>query len=115
MTDIEKKISEFISMDKNCPIEVHLDTVLTSEEVRHLENVMEEKTVEESFEAGANFDLGAPAAPEITIPIAAYAQLLRAQICLDMLRTAYSRNVDSWRYEGLLSLMFGPKEKTEDD
>ena len=106
MTDIEKEVGEFISADKDNPVSVQLDADLSPEDAERLRRLM-----------AAHSSPIFPAPPEhtITIPVAAYAALLRTQAEHDILRAAFFNGVDSWRLEELAGYIFGKKPKEADD
>lgn len=107
MKDIEKLIGQFISKDPSRPVRVEIFGELSEEMARRVkETVMEQ---------GTEIDLSGNAEPQtVTIPLEAYAQMLRSHTQLETLRVAWhdSRGDLVWL---LLRTMFGEEPSGDSD
>ena len=104
MTDIEKEVSNFISADKDNPVPVQLDADITPEDAERLRRMMQESSLQ---------ILPIRAENTVTIPVTAYAELIRSQTQLDFLRSAYIH--EKYSIDSELICVFGPKPKEEHD
>ena len=102
MNEFEKAISDFISKRSDKPALVEICGELEDpEEVHRILSGSQKKAIEH------------PASTTITIPVASYAALIRAQTQLDFIQTAYHHN--KYSIDDELYCVFGPRVKAEDE
>ena len=104
MNHLEKMISEFISKDKKHPVVVEISGPLSDEMVRRIKKTIRN----EPLTPGAAVNLtGSVDAQTVTIPLAAYAELVRCKAQYDAIRDAYTKS--PFMSDALLSAVFGQK------
>ena len=100
MNKIEKMVSEFLSKSKDAPVVVEIGDIPPE--------------VAERIKATINKAASAPrsATQTVTIPITAYAELLRARAKLDVIEAMHFKA--AYGMENLLISMFGEKPSSKD-
>lgn len=103
MNDIEKMISNFISKDRTRPVLVEISgEVENPEEIRRILRG-------DPAEPAKPVDTPAPTAKQqaVTIPAVAYAELIRSQTTLDMLRKVWHKS--TYGIDNTLAAVLGPR------
>ena len=116
MTEIEKRLSNFLSKDPSHPVMVEIRGETTNEMCRRIVEVIEGKDLAEPVPTCPADCPGNIKEPKqtVTIPLEAYAQMLRSHTQLETLRVAWhdSRGDLVWL---LLRTMFGEEPRGDSD
>ena len=104
MKEIERFISDFISKNKQKPVIVEIGGDLPPEAAERINRIVHRTSEPRPVNSQT-----------VTTPIAAYAELLRAQANLDVLRTAWNKSIIADDVEPVLRSVFGAKRPADHD